>query len=195
MFALCLAPVPAAAQAPPGPVGIKIQVLEGDGAINNVRQRKSREPLVRVVDDDNQPVRGATVTFVLPDRGPGGEFAGDVRELAIVTDEKGQAVGRGLMPNQQVGKYQIRVVASYRGERVEAVINQMNAEPAGSGGAVHSKKILLIAVIGGAAAAGLALAVGHGGSSSPSTSSQPTGSGTPVGIVISGGTPVFQNPH
>jgi len=174
---------------------LRIEVVEGEGAINNIRLRRSKEPVIRTVDENNQPLSGVSVTFLLPDMGPGGEFPGNVRELAIMTDERGQATGRGLAPNQMVGKYQIRVVASYRGERANAVINQTNAAPSGAVSSGPSKKILLIALIGGAAAGGVALAASRGGGSNSSNPSQPTGSQSPAGIVISSGTPVFQPPH
>lgn len=178
------------------PVGLKVEVTDGEGAINNIRLHRARVPVVRVLDGDNAPVNGASVTFFLPDMGASGEFPGDVRTLAVMTDEKGQAMGRGLVPNQVVGKYQIRVVASYRGEMATTLINQINAAPGGAASGRPSKKILLIALIGGAAAGGAALAATHGGGGSPSPQSQPTS--TPpnsTGIVISSGAPVFQPPH
>jgi hypothetical protein len=131
--------------------------------------------------------------------GPGGAFPGNIRELAMQTDEKGEAAGKGLVPNQMVGKFQIRVAASYRGERANVVINQTNAEPGGAANGGSSKKILLIAVIGGAVAGGAALAASRGsgssGGSSSTSPSQPAGPPNPVGIVITSGTPVFQPPH
>ena len=178
---------------------LKIEVVEGEGAINNIRLHRAKEPVVRTVDENNQPLSGVSVTFLLPVMGPGGEFPGNIRELAMQTDEKGEAAGKGLVPNQMVGKFQIRVAASYRGERANAAINQTNAEPGGAANGGSSKKILLIAVIGGAVAGGAALAASRGGSSSGgsgSTSpSQPAGPQNPLGIVITSGTPVLQPPH
>jgi len=182
-------------QNPALPSGLKIDVLEGEGAINNIQQRRSREPVVRVVNDEQMPVSGASVTFTLPDMGPGGTFTGDIRTLTVVTSDSGQAVGRGLTPNQAVGKYQIRVTASYRGRMATAVINQTNAAPGGALSSGPSKKLLLIALIGGAAAGGVALAATRGGGSNSTTPTQPTGSVNPAGIVITTGTPVFQPPH
>ena len=178
------------------PVGLKIEVTDGEGAINNIRLHRARVPVIRVVDGDNTPVGGASVTFFLPDMGPSGEFPGEVRTLAVMTDEKGQAIGRGLVPNQVVGKYQIRVVASYRGDMATTLINQINAAPGGAAKGGPSKKVWLIALIGGAAAGGAALAATHGGGGSPSSQSQPTSSPpSSTGIVINSGTPVFQPPH
>ena len=183
-------------QNPAAPSGLKVDVLEGEGAINNIQQRRSREPVVRVVNDDQMPVSGASVTFTLPDMGPSGAFTGDIRTLTVLTNESGQAVGRGLAPNQSVGKYQIRVTASYRGQMANAVINQTNAAPGGALSSGPSKKILLIALIGGAAAGGAAFAATRGGGGSNNTTPpQPAGSVNPTGIVITTGTPVFQPPH
>lgn len=178
---------------------LKIEVIEGEGAINNIRLHRSKEPVVRTVDENDRPLSGASVTFLLPAMGPGGAFPGNIRELAMQTDEKGEAAGKGLVPNQMVGKFQIRVAASYRGERANVVINQTNAEPGGAANGGSSKKILLIAVIGGAVAGGAALAASRGsgssGGSGSTSPSQPAGPPNPVGIVITSGTPVFQPPH
>ena len=184
--------VVASAQVPGPQAGLKITVLEGEGAINNVSQRRAKEAVVQVVDENNMPVKGASVTFLLPDTGPSGEFSAGGRTLAVVTDEKGQAADRGLVPNQSIGNYQIRVVASYQRQTASAVINQTNAQPAGgTSHGITSKKFLLIGVIGGAAAVGVALAaMGHGGST-PSGPANPPG----PGIVIATGTPAFQPPH
>jgi hypothetical protein len=168
------------------PPSLRIVVVEGEGAINNVLQHRAKDPVVRVVDENDGPVTGATVTFMLPDSGASGEFGGGVRTLTILTDENGEAVGRGLVPNQAAGNFQIRVVASAHGEMADMVINQTNAEPAGARG--HSKKFLLIALIGGGAAAGAALAARGGGATQPPTNNPPP-------IVITTGTPAIQPPH
>ena len=170
--------------------GLKVVVVEGQGAINNVRERRAKEPVVQVEDDGNVPVPEATVTFQLPDNGPSGIFGTGERMLTIVTDAKGQAVGRGLKPNQVVGRFGIRITVSYRGETASTTIFQTNAAPAGaaasSGGG--SKKFLWIALVGGAAAGGLVAARGHGSSSQSVTV-------VPPGTVLVPSTPVFQPPH
>ena len=55
---------PAWAQAP---TGLSITIVEGEGAINNIRQRVNREPIVQVEDQNHKPVAGAVVVF-LPSR-------------------------------------------------------------------------------------------------------------------------------
>jgi hypothetical protein len=178
--------LPAAdAQGPP----IKLVIQEGQGAINNIQQHRAKEPVVQVTHEDGEPVREASVTFQLPDSGPGGEFAGGHKMLTMQTDEKGLATARGLRPNQTAGRFQIRVTASYRGVTASALVSQINAEPAASGGG--SKKFLLIALIGGAAAGGLAAARGGSKSSAPASGAVPT----PPGTVLIPGTPSIQPPH
>ena len=51
------------------PMKLNIVIVEGDGAINNIRQRTAREPIVQVEDENNMPVAGATVYFLLPESG------------------------------------------------------------------------------------------------------------------------------
>ena len=55
--------------------GLKLLILEGEGAVNNVKQRTAREVIVEVRDENDNPVGGAVVMFTLPDRGPSGLFA------------------------------------------------------------------------------------------------------------------------
>src|ERR1041385_9431846 len=43
--------------------GLSITIVEGEGAINNVRQRVNREPIVQVEDNNRKPVAGAVVVF------------------------------------------------------------------------------------------------------------------------------------
>jgi len=183
----CILASPASAQE----AGIKIIVQEGQGAINNIPQRRAKEPVVQVQHEDGEPVVGATVTFLLPDSGPGGTFADGARMLNIQTDAKGQAVGRGLKPNATAGRFLIRVNVSYHGQTASTTIAQINAIPAGATKGGSGKKFLIIALIGGAAAGGLAAALGGKSGSSPVS--------TPVtntpGTVLVPGAPSIQTPH
>ena len=184
---VCLLAAPLDAQGPP----IKIVIQEGQGAINNIQQHRAKEPVVQVTHEDGEPVRDASVTFQLPDSGAGGVFADGNKMLTVQTDEKGLATGRGLRPNEVAGRFQIRVTASSRGATANALIFQINAEPAAAkkGG---SKTILIIAAIGGAAAAGLGAALGHGKSGSSGPVSAPI---TNPPTVLVPGSPSIQPPH
>jgi len=179
-----------AASADAQTAAIKIVVQEGQGAINNIQQHRAKEPVIQVLHEDNEPVVGATVTFQLPDSGPGGSFADNSRFLTVQTDDKGQAVAHGLKPNSAPGRFQIRVTASYHGQTANAVVAQINAEPAAAKKG-NGKLLLLLAIAGGAAAAGAAAALGHKGS----TAAAPPAITTPPATVLAPGTPSINPPH
>jgi len=164
----------------------RIEVLEGDGAINNIRLHHAKEPVVRVVDQDGHPMPNVAVTFLLPGKGASGTFADGQASLTVMTDDKGLAVGRGLRPNGSAGQFQIRVTTSFQGQAAAANISQTNAEPAQGGGS--SKTLLIVALIGGVAAAGAAVGLSKGKSS---TTMPPPN----TGAVISPGSPVFGPPR
>ena len=178
----------AVAQTLPG--RIDVVVIEGEGAVHNVRQRAAHDPAVRIEDENHHPVVGAAVVFTLPVSGPGGEFSNGSKSLTIMTDDEGTAVAHGLKLNQTPGKLQIYVTASYRGLRARALINQ--TLQGGSAAQNHSgsgkgKWVAILAVVG-AAAAGGAVAAMHKGSNSATTTVTPTGP-TPIGITP--GTPTL----
>jgi hypothetical protein len=170
---------------------VKIVGLEGEGAINNVKLGRAKEPVIEVVDQTGAPIKGAAVTFILPDTGPSGMFTDDSRMLTTMTDEKGRAAGRGLRPNNLVGQYQIRINASYGGQTAHATMVQTNAAPAAVASKGSSKKFLWIALVGAAAAGGAVAAMGKSSSSGSSTSFPSTASGA----VITPGSPSFGPPH
>jgi hypothetical protein len=168
---------------------IQIVIVEGEGAINNVRQRVSREPIVQVEDENRRPVAGAAVTFLLPNQGAGASFANGGQSLTITTDAQGRAVARGLRPNNVNGRYEIRVNASSQGRTATASINQTNAlTAAAAAGGISAKLIAILAIAGGAAAAGIVVAT-TGGSNGGS------GTGGPSPTVIVPGTPTVGGPQ
>jgi hypothetical protein len=144
------------------PESLSIRILEGQGAINNVRTHTARAPVIEVRDRENLPVSGASVTFQTPSAGAGAAF-GSERVLMTQTDSEGRATGRGLVPNGVTGPFEIRVTASFNSTVVSSAIRQINVSPAGSG---SSKKLLWISLAAGAAAGGaLAATHSHGTSS------------------------------
>ncbi len=139
----------------PAPAKLNILIVEGDGAINNIRQRTAREAIVQVEDENHRPVAGAAVLFLLPDSGPSGVFAGGGRTLMATTNAKGQAVANGLRVNNIAGKFQIRVEASYQGTTANTTITQNNAVVTAT---ASGKLVAILAAIGGAVAAGAVIA-------------------------------------
>src|SRR6476661_8583670 len=170
--------------------GLNLVIVEGEGAINNIRQRTAREPIVQVEDENHKPIAGAAVVFLLPDQGASGVFANGSHMLTVTTDSQGRAVAHGFRPNGVQGKLQMRVSASYQGKTASATISQTNAVAAAAGaaaGAGISAKLIVILAIAGAAVAGGVVAATRGGGSSSAPVSTPT--------TITPGTGTVGAPH
>ncbi len=188
-----VSPLWSAPRAQEGASKLKISILEGEGAINNVRQRTAREPIVQVTDENNRPIAGAVVLFALPDRGASGTFANGATSMTVTTDAQGKAVATGLRPNGVSGKMEIRVSASHQGQTASATITQTNALGAAAAAGAGGGKILAIVAVIGAGAAGGIIAATRGKSSSPSPTPTPTPAPTPT--VISAGAPTISPPR
>jgi hypothetical protein len=146
---------------------LQIQVIEGDGAVHAPGSRSAHPLAVQVTDETGKPVPEASVSFHLPEEGPGGTFTNGLRTEIAVTDARGRASLRGLQVNRTSGRFQVRIVASREQARAGTVSFQYIAEPnsgaaspntpahqkAESGG--HGKWAFLAAIAGGGAVAGL----------------------------------------
>jgi hypothetical protein len=161
------------------PQKLSIVIVEGEGAINNVRQRLVREPVVQVEDENRRPVAGAVVTFLLPNQGAGATFANGERSLTVVTDQNGRAEARGLQANNIDGQWQMRVNASYQGQTAVATIAQTNTVAAAAAtGGISLKLVAILAAAGAAIAAGTVAATRNGGDNGAQT--------RPPAVVIPG---------
>lgn len=184
-FAVCLAmatiAAPLKSQGNTAPKVLNIVIVEGEGAINNLRQRVAREPIVQVEDENRRPVAGAVVIFMLPQNGASGAFSDGSRTFSTVTGPDGRAAARGITTNNLKGDMQIRVTASHEGRTASAVINQSNAAAAA---AIGAKAWTLIGILGAAAAVGIVVATSGGESSAaPGPVTRPpiqVGVGTPI---------------
>ena len=163
---------------------LHIQVIEGEGAINNIRAARAKEPVIRVEDSTNRGVAGAAVTFLLPASGAGAVFGDGGRSLTLTTDDRGEATARGLRANRMAGPFQIQVSASLGGQTATASITQTNVEP---GPHTSSRRIALIAILAGAAAGGAAVAFHGGNAKAPST--------VPSATVVVPGAPSLGGPQ
>jgi hypothetical protein len=190
---------------------LHIVIVEGDGPINNVRQRVTRAPVIEVRDRNNVPVAGALVSFRLEQTsGAGGSFSHGASFLNTVTDANGRAVAKGFRPNNVPGTFHINATASFQGQTAAATMTQTNAlleasAAAGAGGSGSagaagtaggasgaatgaSTAVVVGVAAGGVAAAATAIAVKEATNSSPESSSPPTATiGAP-------GSPVFGAP-
>lgn len=164
---------PLAAQDQPPPASLQITIIDGEEAINNIRQRTAREPIVQVEDENHKPIAGAVVIFVLPNDGAGGAFLNGARTLSTVTDSKGQAIAHGLRPNNIAGRYQLRVDASYRGVMARTSINQVNAAGSAAAAGMSTKVLIALGVVAGIAA-GTGAYLANRGNNSPVASTAVT---------------------
>lgn len=155
---------------------ISLVIVEGEGAINNVRQRTARQPIVQVEDENHKPIAGAAVLFTLPTQGAGGTFDGGAHTLTVMTDNNGRASTHGFRPNSTQGQFLISVSASYLGQTASAVISQSSMALAGASasGAGMSGKVIAIVAIGAAAVAAGVFAAIRGGQATATSASIPT---------------------
>ncbi|HTB11340.1 MAG TPA: hypothetical protein VK752_07215 [Bryobacteraceae bacterium] len=163
---------------------LNIVIVEGEGTLNNVKQRVNREPIVQVEDENHKPVAGAAVVFFLPTSGPSGTFANGSQTLTVTTDATGRAAATGIHPNHTLGKMQIRVTASANGLSASAVITQTNIAGANVGrGLSPTAKIIIIAAVAAGIGAGVYFGV------------RGSGTGPQTGITITPGTPTVGAPQ
>jgi hypothetical protein len=167
-------PVAFAGQDNPNAPKLNIVVINGDGAVNNIKSRTARETIVEVRDENNKPVAGASVVFLLPDSGPGLVSSQGGRMITTVTDQSGRAAARGLKPNGQAGNFQMQVRANFQSAFGQTVIAQSNMVAAT---AAISGLTLAIIGIAAAAAGGAAYAVTRDGG--PSRQSVGVNAGNP----------------
>jgi hypothetical protein len=173
------------------PKSILITIIDGEGALNDVRTRTAREPIVEVDDENHKPIAGALVLFSINNgssQAPFATFSG-AQTFSVPTDAAGRAVGTGFRITGQRGHYSISVQASTGVLQAAAVINEMNTSAgSSSSGAETSVKIIshkkLEWILGGAAAgaaiAGIVIATQG---SSPTTVTPGTGTVGAPGFV------------
>ncbi len=170
------------------PKSLVISILDGEGALNDIRTRTAREPIVEVDDENHKPVAGVLILFAMENGGgsPFASFAG-AQTFSVETDAAGRAAGRGFQITQRKGRYNIKVRATKGQLLAEAVIAESNIvailSSNGSGNpvvAVSHRKLEWL--LGGAAAVGVAIgiviatrqnettiSIGNGGVTTPSS--------------------------
>jgi hypothetical protein len=179
---------------------LKIIVLQGQDGVNIIKGKTAVKPVVEVRDRNNLPVADATVTFLVPDSGPGVTFAHGSRILTTVTKASGRAAVASMKPVGP-GAFKIGVTASFHGQVATAAIAQTNyltaaavgAAGAGAGAAAGtaagglSGAAIAGIVAGVAAAVAVGVAVGTSGGSKATP--------VPTGTIGPGSGPVIGPPH
>lgn len=167
-----------------GPAGaaviVQLRVVEGEGAVYPIGSRATRGLTVQVTDETGKPVDGASVSFRLPEQGPGGTFSGGLRTEVVTTHADGKASIWGMQWNKTPGPFEIRITAVKDQARAGVVSGQILSEASkpvaggtGSFQASHNwhAKWWLIAAAGvgvGAAAAAVGLAHSKTAATTPS---------------------------
>jgi hypothetical protein len=164
---------------------LNLVVLQGLGAVNDVRTPTTMMLVVEVRDENYRPLEGATVQFELPPTGPSGSFEGGVRIKKAITNAQGQAF-TAFEPNPAAGRFAIQARATF-GTRTGMVTIMQPAKPAQSRMWINRHKTLAIVIaVGVAGAATAAILTTRGGVASPS--SKPT-------VTITSGIPTFGSPQ
>ncbi len=166
------------------PANLQVRVVEGQSIVYPIGSRATRGITVQVTDETNRPVEGASVSFRLPQEGPGGTFATGARTEIATTRADGRASVWGMQWNRTPGAFEIRITAA-RGDTRAGTVCALQltnalaaAVPAARFGQRRGHKFLWITLAVAGTAAGGAAAVawsgkaGTGAGSSPPTSVQ-----------------------
>lgn len=124
-------PVRAQARNAAPPKGLRIMILSGEGALNNIEARTAREPIVQVQDENHKPVAGAAVLFTIHGgkNGAGGSFKNNSTSYSTITNAEGIAEGVGFTANHIVGAWYVTITATYGSLTASTQINENNFMP------------------------------------------------------------------
>jgi len=172
---------------------VQVKVVEGEGAVYQTGARATRGLTVLVTDEAGKPVPNASVSFRLPDSGASGVFSSGLRTEVVTTGADGRASVWGMQWNKTAGPVEIRITAVKEQARAGIVstqyLNDAAAPQAGGEGvfkASHggkSKWLILGALVGGGAAAGMAFSHSHTSPTATTTAATPISIGSPSIIV------------
>ena len=123
------------------PMSLHITILDGEDALNSIRERTAREPIVQVEDENHKPVAGVLLLFTINGgtEGASGSFSGISSTLSVTTGPDGRGIAHGLLPNKTPGKYTITVSATLGTLVATAIIHQSNI--AGASGSTSSSSV------------------------------------------------------
>jgi hypothetical protein len=148
-----------------------LKVVEGDGVTYHTGARAARGITALVTDETGKPVENAAVSFRLPDQGPSGVFNSGQRNQVVTSGADGRATVWGMQWNKSAGPVEIRITAEKDQARAGIVATQYlndTVVPLAGGEGVfkashkgHGKWLLIGAIAGGAAGAGLAFGRSH----------------------------------
>ena len=149
------------------PEALRIRVVQSGGSVHVAGTRTSTVLTVEVVDQSNQPVEGAAVSFRLPSSGAGGVFSNGISTDVVITGSSGRAAVSGVRWNQAPGTFEMGVTAAQGQARATLAVSHRVLAPAGEAGPATAKlagsrsrlklTLILAGVAAGSVAAGLAV--------------------------------------
>jgi len=181
------------AQAPAaGAQKYKLTIVDNAGTQKRVKKgRVSSQAVVKVTDENDVPVAGIAVIFTIPQfTGSGAAFAGGAFTSTVTTTAAGVATSTPF--TAAAGSFSMAVTASAPvGPLTAAVPVSVSAAAAGAGIST-GVLVAIIAAVGGAAGAGIALA-NKGGGNNPNNPPPPASG--PTGTISGAGSPTLGPPH
>jgi len=105
---------------------LKVVPLAGNGEMNDLEDKVMAPLVVQVLDQNDEPVEGADVTFRFPLAGPTATFADQKNAGTFRTNVDGQASAIGWTANTQLGTFKVQVTASRGNEQGSAVVSMTN---------------------------------------------------------------------
>jgi hypothetical protein len=170
---------------------LRITLVEGNNKL--IRKNSALQLVVEIRDALKAPVRGAEVTFIAPEFGPGALFAGNLNRLTVLTNAEGRATTGPTRSVGGNGPFTITILAMAQGNTATAAVPATNQTSGDSSSSVKkkSRKIMWFLIAGGGAAAGVFLATKKStpGSETPSSESGGAGGGTITAGVPTVGAP------
>ena len=150
---------------------VQLKVIDGEGMVYHTGTRATRGLTVLVTDETGKPVENASVSFRLPEDGATGVFSTGLRTEVVNTGPDGRASVWGMQWSRTSGAVEVRVTAVKDQARAGIVVTQYlsdapEAVPGGQGvfqppHKGRGKWLLVLAIVGGGAAAGAAFGMSH----------------------------------
>jgi hypothetical protein len=105
---------------------LKVFLLSGTQDTGDSARPTSAPLLIQVNDQLDRPVAGAQVFFRFPLTGPSATFAGGKSSQVATTDGSGRATALNWARNEQAGKFDVHVTATYGSQIGEATFSLRN---------------------------------------------------------------------
>ncbi|MCC6263562.1 MAG: hypothetical protein IT169_08295 [Bryobacterales bacterium] len=104
------------------PTRLQIRVLTRTPLVEPAGALSANQVTVQVLDGWGMPVPGATISFRLPEAGPGGVFLNGLSTEVAIADREGKAAVRGFDWRPEPGTSFLHVIAAYGEVRAGAMV-------------------------------------------------------------------------